>query len=338
LAAYLDGRGVPSIEEAVKEIALQPVRNPYQELVNAGMFNWLIQNRYAAETYDERKLEKTLLEVDVKAQTLLREVKFLSGGKGDDGLVASQIMKETAIVLTLSDIIDSIPESKSSFYQAAKDYLSGGPKGDSSYAGGDVEVWGALLSWLFTNRLGFVVDESGEKQSNQQITVDASCLEQSRTWIDEWLLGKIIAGALKDMGIEEDAAWRSVGLIKSLTSHQDWFSCIESGAKNGYQTLKSWLQDVEVQRYIQVHRYKGVLWFNKEAFEELLWWMFAVGVIDLVLEAQDVWDESEVGELVLNESAIKSIISCFDQIKKLERAKRESDYQLEKLLDAAGKK
>ncbi|MGB6423502.1 MAG: alpha-amylase family glycosyl hydrolase [Anaerolineales bacterium] len=338
LAAYLDGRGVPSIEEAVKEIALQPVRNPYQELVNAGMFNWLIQNRYAAETYDERKLEKTLLEVDVKAQTLLREVKFLSGGKGDDGLVASQIMKETAIVLTLSDIIDSIPESKSSFYQAAKDYLSGGPKGDSSYAGGDVEVWGALLSWLFTNRLGFVVDESGEKQSNQQITVDASCLEQSRTWIDEWLLGKIIAGALKDMGIEEDAAWRSVGLIKSLTSHQDWFSCIESGTKNGYQTLKSWLQDVEVQRYIQVHRYKGVLWFNKEAFEELIWWMFAVGVIDIVLEAQDVWDESEVGELVLNESEIKSIISCFDQIKKLERAKRESDYQLEKLLDAAGKK
>jgi hypothetical protein len=338
LAAYLDGRGVPSIEEAGKEIALQPVRNPYQELVNAGMFNWLIQNRYAAETYVERKLEKTLLEVDVKAQTLLREVKLLSGGKGDDGLVASQIMKETAIVLTLSDLIDSIPESKSSFNQATKDYLSGGPKGDSSYACGDVEVWGTLLSWLFTNRLGFVVDEPGEKQSNQQITVDASCLEQSRTWIDEWLLGKIITGALRDMGIDEEAAWRSVGLIKSLTSHQDWFSCIESGIKNGYQTLKSWLQDVEVQRYIQVHRYKGVLWFNKEGFEELLWWMFAVGVIDIVLEAQDIWDEGDIGEMVLNESATKSIISCFDQIKKLERAKQKSDYQLEKLLDAAGNK
>ncbi len=338
LAAYLNGRGVPSIEESVKEIALQPLRNPYQELVNAGMFNWLIPDRYAAETYDERKLEKTLLEVDVKAQILLREVKLLSGGKGDDRLVASQIVKETAIVLTLSDLIDSITESKSNFNQAAKDYLSGGPKGDSSYEGGDVEVWGTLLSWLFTNRLGFVVDESGEKQSNQQITVDASCLEQSRTWIDEWLLGKIIAGALKDMGVEEDAAWRSVGLIKSLTSHQDWFSCIDSGTKNGYQTLKSWLQDVEVQRYIQVHRYKGVLWFNKEAFEELLWWMFAVGVIDIVLEALDIWDEGEVGELVLNESAIKSIISCFDQIKKLETAKQESDYQLEKLLDAAGNK
>ena len=338
LAAYLDGRGVPSIEEAVKEFALQPVRNPYQELVNAGMFNWLIQNRYAAETYDERKLEKTLLEVEVKAQTLLREVKLLSGGKGDDGLVASQIVRETAIVLTFSDLIDNIPESKSSYFQAAKDYLSGGPKGDSSYEGGDVEVWGALLSWLFTNRLGFVVDESGEKQSNKHFTVDAACLEQSRTWIDEWLLGKIISGALKDMGIDEGAAWSSVGLIKSLTSHQDWFSCIDSGTKNGYQTLKSWLQDVEVQRYIQVHRYKGVLWFNKEAFEELLWWMFTVGVIDIVLEAQDIWDEGEVGELVLNESAIKSIISCFDQIKKLERAKQESDYQLEKLLDAAGNK
>ncbi|MEA3357751.1 MAG: hypothetical protein U9Q67_04950, partial [Patescibacteria group bacterium] len=78
--------------------------------------------------------------------------------------------------------------------------------------------------------------------------------------------------------------------------------------------------------------------FNKEAFEELLWWMFAVGVIDIILEAQDIWDEGEVGELVLNESAKKSIISCFDQIKKLERAEQESDYQLEKLLDAAGNK
>jgi hypothetical protein len=66
--------------------------------------------------------------------------------------------------------------------------------------------------------------------------------------------------------------------------------------------------------------------------------MFTVGVIDIVLEAQDIWEEGEVGELVLNESAIKSIISSFDQIKKLERAKQESDYQLEKLLDAAGNK
>ena len=175
-------------------------------------------------------------------------------------------------------------------------------------------------------------------KSNPHLTIDTSNLEQSRTWIDEWLLGNIVVVALRDLGIEEDTAWRSVGLIKSLITNQDWFSCIESGTKNGYQTLKSWLQDIEVQRYIQVHRYKGVLWFNKEAFEELLWWMFVVGIIDIVLETQDIWDGGEVGELVLNESAIKSVMSCYDQIKKLERAKKKSDYQLEKLVDAAGNK
>ena len=63
-----------------------------------------------------------------------------------------------------------------------------------------------------------------------------------------------------------------------------------------------------------------------------------VGIIDIVLETQDIWDGGEVGELVLNESAIKSVMSCYDQIKKLELAKKKSDYQLEKLVDAAGNK
>ncbi|MGD9145696.1 MAG: alpha-amylase family glycosyl hydrolase, partial [Anaerolineae bacterium] len=41
LADYLGGRGVPSIEEALREVFLQPVHYPFKELVNGGHFRWL---------------------------------------------------------------------------------------------------------------------------------------------------------------------------------------------------------------------------------------------------------------------------------------------------------
>jgi hypothetical protein len=45
LAAYLNGHGVPSIDEAMKEIFLQPIHEAYRELVNPGFVRWVISNR-----------------------------------------------------------------------------------------------------------------------------------------------------------------------------------------------------------------------------------------------------------------------------------------------------
>ena len=46
LAAYLNGRGVPNMDDAMKEIFLQPIHQAYRELVNAGYFRWIISNRF----------------------------------------------------------------------------------------------------------------------------------------------------------------------------------------------------------------------------------------------------------------------------------------------------
>ncbi|HEX7587394.1 MAG TPA: alpha-amylase family glycosyl hydrolase, partial [Anaerolineae bacterium] len=45
LAADLSGRGVPSIDEALHELALQPILGPFREVINPGMFRWLLDNR-----------------------------------------------------------------------------------------------------------------------------------------------------------------------------------------------------------------------------------------------------------------------------------------------------
>ena len=111
--------------------------------------------------------------------------------------------------------------------------------------------------------------------------MDEANFEQiSRSWIDEWLLGKIIAGTLRDLGLDNGTAWWAVTTIKILTSHQRWFEMQTVEKKERvYRVLESWLKDDEVQQFLQVNRYQDVLWFNKEAFEQLLWWMLLLAVV-----------------------------------------------------------
>lgn len=184
----------------------------------------------------------------------------------------------------------------------------------------DPAAWPTLLGWLFTHALGKVVDEADFEQI-------------ARSWCDEWLLGKIISGALQDLGLDEGAAWRAVTTIKILTSHQRWFegqqvvsvgrvSIPASEKEWAYRVLESWLKDDEVQQFLQVNRYRGVLWFNKEAFEQLLWWMMLPAVV--ALTADPLRPTTEVAQ---------EIAACYDVVKELQRAEEESGYQVEKLLE-----
>ena len=75
LAAYLDGRGVPSIEEALREVFLQPIHEPFRELVNAGHLRWLMDNRAAAlGAQYTAPLPEVLVEAERRALALLREI------------------------------------------------------------------------------------------------------------------------------------------------------------------------------------------------------------------------------------------------------------------------
>jgi hypothetical protein len=286
LAAYLNGRGVPDIEEALREVFLQPVHYPFRELVNAGMFRRLLDNRV---TEPDGQLDAGLLhEVEQTTVRLLREIKQLTGGSGDEVVVAHEMRQKLEAVLG--------PETR--FFG----------KSLVSRLRDDPAAWPTLLGWLFTHALGKVVDEADFEQI-------------SRSWLDEWLLGKIIAGALRDGGLDDGAAWRAVTTIKILTSHQHWFE-----EKATYQVLDSWLRDGQVQRFLQVNRYRGVLWFNKEAFEELLWWMLLVAVV--MIGADPLRPADEIAQ---------EISTHYDVVEELQRAKEESGYQVEKLLEAAKK-
>ena len=73
------------------------------------------------------------------------------------------------------------------------------------------------------------------------------------------------------------------------------------------------LKDGEGQQFLGVNRFKDVVWYNAEAFDELLWWLFLTAVI---------------------QSADDEIGGTYRVIRDIQRAGQKADYQVEKLLKA----
>jgi len=269
LCSYLNGRGVPSIEEAMREVFLQPVHGPYKELVNPGMF------RYLLDSCGEEPNPAALEEAEEKMVNLLRAVKEFTGGNGDETAVARAARRELEALLRRPAIL--LPD--------------------------DDARWFTLFGWLFTHALGQMAD-----------TPDPA--GASRAWIDEWLLGRILAGAFSELGQDEGAAWWSVGIVKLLTTHQRWSAGAPGEPLNSFNLLTRLLSDADARHFLRVNRHQDALWFNDEAFDELLNWLLAV---ELLQNGPD------------------SLLCSLLIIEVLRRAKETSGYQVERLLEATEK-
>ena len=313
LCSYLDGRGVPNIDDALKEIFLQPIHVPFRELFNAGMLRWMLDHRAAKveETLYEASLTQALDEAEWKIRAFLVEIKQLAEASGDPAVLAAETCQLLKTVLSLP-ALGQKDTSKKNIPGVASAFLQGWPEGQILLEKGDPATWGALFAWAFTARIGKILEVE-------------DYADQSRTWLDEWLLGKIIAGSLQDLGLTEEAAWRAVGLARLLISHQDWYELEQSPEEQVSQVLETWLKDRDVQRYLMINRYQGILWFNREAFGSLLWWFFVIAVIST--SASRVTEGSIKTQAPLLEN-------IYEVIRLLKNAEDESGYQVDALLEA----
>jgi hypothetical protein len=296
LAAQLNGRGTPSIDEALRELALEPVLAPFRELVNPGMFRWLLD--YRVREPKDRVNPAALDEAEQKMLSMLSAAKHFTGGTGDEAALAQAARRELEALLQLSITNQRFP-SRSQKAKAALQFLN---------ADANDFFWATLLGWLCVHSLGQVIGG-----------VDAAL--QSRAWIDEWLLGKVIAGTVRGLALDDASASQAVHAIKTLTAHP---RALET--KRTVELLEALLTDDAAQQFLHVNRWEDVLWFNHEAFEQLLAVMFASAVVEIIAQPRRA-----------NDVVVKEILACFELVEKLLRAEAESKFQVEALLAAARK-
>ena len=316
LAEYLAGQGVPSIEEALRETFLQPIHYPFRELVNASMFERIMRSREAgAPQQDETTLPD---EIEARMTSLLREARQFAGGTGDETTIAAEVRVKFQALQNLARPGHQADDAASADENAARHYLYLGLDDASAH-------WGSLLGWLFIHPLGKLAGVENVEQ-------------QSRSLMDEWLLGKILAGTLRDLGLDDTTAWRTVRLVKILVAQQSCFEQTADEEKQAYRIVEEWLQDDDVHQFLQVNRYQGILYFNREAFEQLLRQMLLVTTIDHAAQPAPSTGEA-VKAVVAVEPAASApgdhLTQFYEVVQQLQQAVVDAEYQVEKLLTAA---
>jgi hypothetical protein len=309
LAAYLNGRGVPSVEEALTETLMQPIRQRFTALVNADMLRRVLDARV---TQADQQIDVQVgQEIEQKTIDLLREIMRFTGGTRSETEVSYVVQQRLAAVLQLPVLDSRFPQLASWHDKWDIQHLL-------SNLDDDPFVWGSLFGWLFVHPLGQIVDQPDG-------------IQRSRSWIDEWVLGKIIAGVLVQVfGMSEATGWQAVTVIKILTTHQGWYrDANRTDPASADKTLpscllQSLLEDGDVQQFLQVNRYQGTLWFNKEAFDQLLRWLQLLAVVEISADP-----------LRPPDSAAQEIRACGSILGDLQRAGDQSGYQVEKLLEVS---
>ncbi|MBP7686557.1 MAG: hypothetical protein KA765_01555 [Thermoflexales bacterium] len=337
LAEYLKGGGVPDMDEAVRDVFSRPVQVPFKELINAGFFKWLLENRV---TDSAAELKPSISEqVALKAQYVVDGIQYLLGIETAETPVPAATRSDIDAILQLPIVAARFPKAKSRKYAAAIDFLQASltpapvvepmvePSAETTPVAkkpktkatakpavapvlDEAVAWHSLLSWAGVRSLG---------QAQSEVTVPA----QSRAWIDEWLLDRLTSSALREAKLSEADTWQAVNAVKALTTHQAWYKTAVAAKKRAYRLADALFADADVKQLLQVNEYRGVVYFNKEAFGKLLWWLLAVAVIDITADptavAVDVPD---------------AIIAAYDVVKALQDAEDRSDYQVEKLKTA----
>jgi hypothetical protein len=163
-----------------------------------------------------------------------------------------------------------------------------------------------------------------EEQSKTSETPPAPLPEkniETRSIIEELWLRKPFSQQFREIGVPEGAIERSGVALSLLSSSLYCITASDNPDQWAYDTLIHLLRDQEINSFLGINRYKDSLYFNREHFYELVWWLFLSETLTIL---KDNPDEKDVRDMVA---------SRFTCVKRWIEAMDRSNYKVEKLLE-----
>jgi len=293
LNELLAGCGVPSLEEADRELLLEPLLGPFRQLVSTDGLARVLDARPAGAG---KGAGADLL-------GLVRDplVELLTAAAGQAGVPAEVAPVVDRVTATLAEVL-RLPVLASAVEEgpAARAASLAASRLDD-----DPLAWGPLLAFAVTHALGDLVG-------------DDDPVGRTRSLLDEWLLGSALARALREGGAESGAARRATAGLRLLVANQGWHAADGEPAARARRLLGRLAVDPEVQAFLGVNRFRDQLWFNRECYDELLLWLVRLAAVEITRDFRE-----EVTE------RLTVVWSVVEELRAREAA---SGYRLERLV------
>jgi glycosidase len=253
LETALGGRGVPSVEDAAREWILQPVYKTFETLLHSKSVRLAWDGKTTLKISTRK--EHTALKQGIE-NLLQNLIENIPGTERAESL-AEEITGK--MELLIQDPFFSNADSGPGSLTIQKEWKAARSRLKTHHHSHSI-----LTAWTLLHSLGRL---SGPEEWPQR----------SRAWIDEMHLGRWIKRIFMDRGIQEVRALRSVRLIRILTGHSLWWE-----ADRSKQVLARLFQDAEARSFIGVNRYMDRLWFHRESFLELLDFLRAIALLQIL--------------------------------------------------------
>jgi hypothetical protein len=144
-----------------------------------------------------------------------------------------------------------------------------------------LSAWGAALAWTILEVAGRVAAPD-DPEHYAMLLFDHARLRQP------------IADAVEKLGAHGEDRWRVAARLRFAFAHAASAHKFRQTPGRSSAPL-SWLHDAEVAWLIGSNEHEGVRYFNKEQFEQLLWWMALRPLMEIAEEVQP--DANELSEL-----------------------------------------
>lgn len=292
----LHGRGVPSVEAALRELHLEPLHDAFRQLFDLELLRGVGQtsNVKREPTSVIRHPSSVNAELSDKANAFARVVNEWNETTVDENAFGESLLRNLADISRLQNL-PTLFKRPSKSLRAALD--------DLQIRLADPAVDDALIAWAVMDAVGTFAPAG----------VSASGV--AATWMDEWQLGRLMSETFTAVGIEPARATQLATLVQIALLHPA-SSLLESPA------IRSLVSDPQVARFLNINRFNDINWFNQEAFEALINWL---QVIDAIVALRRATTDKELRSALTKQ---------YETEQKWRAAQSRSEFQVEKLLDA----
>lgn len=278
LCDLLAGRGVPSLEDALRDLRLKPVHQALRAVVDPALAEALAGCVLMREGSERAARASSVIEtVRDRAGALLVEVESYASsaaGKGAATTTERDWRGNAGLAQdSLSDRIEAALKLPVLYKKAAARWpaearavlpLDDKPRPQTA------AVWRAVLGWCALEAVGRLQDPNNPEAAAAQL-------------FDTLRLRGPLADALAAPGIAGEEHWRAAARLRASFAHSSRSTAPDS-----------WIHDPDVAWLIGVHPHEGVDYLVKEHFERLLWWMALRGLLDWAGDARPDLDKLDL--------------------------------------------
>jgi glycosidase len=251
LAEHLGGRGVPSLEDALLELELEPVHAAVRTVLAAPAFRDLVLQGTEADP-------DTL---DGPLRGMIEAVRVATGTVGGTDVVVAVARTRLAAIEVAAGAAAASRDRRRAY---------------DPVGGAFVDPWhrAVLAGWSMFEPLG-------------RLAPEAMTGPTSRAWFDELRLAPVVAGALSATALENAEAGAAAARVRALLAVPRPSNVGgRTAPERARRLVEAWLAHPDVRPLLRVNAWEGVEWFGREEWRELLDWTLLLDRID---GAPDAW-------------------------------------------------